>query len=68
MVAAPYIKVEALDRLLTVISTAASITCVTRWGPNDIAVGASDLACRCIVAERGGIFRLNPSLHAKYYR
>lgn len=31
-------------------------------------VGASDIECRTIVNDRGGSFRLHPSLHAKYYR
>lgn len=68
VIAAPYIKEEALSLLLAVASSAASITCVTRWVPNDIVVGASDLSCRNVVADRGGRFLLHTSLHAKYYR
>ena len=68
VIAAPYIKKQALLRLLAVVSNVASITCVTRWSPNDIVVGASDLACRGLITERGGKFKLHSSLHAKYYR
>ena len=68
VIAAPYIKADALTRVLSDIGPAASIICVTTWNPHDLAVGASDTACRTIVTERGGSFRLHPSLHAKYYR
>ena len=67
VIAAPYIKADALVRILTNASPA-SLICITRWNPHDLAVGASDTECRAIVAERGGSFRLHPSLHAKYYR
>lgn len=68
VIAAPYIKADALVRILGEASSAASLTCVTRWNPHDLAVGASDAECRTIVIERGGLFMLHPSLHAKYYR
>ncbi len=31
-------------------------------------MGASDAECRSLVIDRGGSFRLHPSLHAKFYR
>ena len=68
VIAAPYIKADALTRVLAEVDPAASLTCVTRWNPHDLAVGASDTTCRTIVTERGGSFKLHPSLHAKYYR
>lgn len=68
VIVAPYMKSDALRRILSVVSGDASITCVTRWAPADIMVGASDTACRSLVLNRGGTFRLHPSLHAKFYR
>ncbi len=68
IIAAPYIKADALTRILTDVSPTVSLTCITRWNPHDLAVGVSDTECRTIVIERGGSFRLHPSLHAKYYR
>ena len=68
IVAAPYIKANALTKVLAEVSPTASLICITRWNPHDLAVGASDTECRTIVTERGGSFRLHPSLHAKYYR
>ena len=68
VIAAPYIKTDALTRMLADVSPTTSLICITRWNPHDLAVGASDAECRTIVTERGGSFRLHPSLHAKYYR
>ena len=68
VIAAPYIKIDALKRLLTLVPTDAPIACVTRWNPNDVRAGASDVECRPLILERGGAFRLHPNLHAKYYR
>ena len=67
VIAAPYIKVDALAKVLADISPTASLICVTRWNPHDLAAGVSDTECRTLVIERGGSFRLHPSLHAKYY-
>ena len=68
LIAAPYIKAHALNRVLAEINPGASLTCITRWDPHDIAVGASDLECRSLVISSGGSFKLHPSLHAKFYR
>ena len=67
IIAAPYIKADALAKVLANVSPTASLICVTRWNPHDLAAGVSDTECRTLVLERGGSFRLHPSLHAKYY-
>ena len=67
-IVAPYIKANALHRVLDAASTIESLVCVTRWHPHDLATGVSDVECRTIVRERGGAFLIHPSLHAKYYR
>ena len=67
-VAAPYIKVDALDKILNDVKSLSSFVCITRWYPNDLVLGVSDVECRALVIKRGGSFRLHPSLHAKYYR
>ena len=66
--AAPYIKAEAVNRILELLSPQASLSCVSRWRAEDLAAGVSDVGCRTLVANRGGEFRLHPSLHGKYYR
>ncbi len=68
VIAAPYIKADALSRILATISAEASLICVTKWDPHDLAVGASDVECRSLVIGSGGSFRLHQSLHAKFYR
>ena len=67
VLAAPYIKLRALRRLLEAISPGACVTCIARWTPHDLISGASDTECREAVIRRGGSFRLHPSLHAKFY-
>ena len=68
VIAAPYIKADALKRLLEQLRPDATLTCVTRWTARDMLFGASDVECRTLVLGRGGAFRLHPRLHAKYYR
>ena len=68
LIAAPYIKAAALSRVLADANADARIVCITRWDPYDIASGVSDIECRSIVIDRGGSFRLHPTLHAKFYR
>ena len=66
VLAAPYIKESALRNILTHIT--GQVRVVSRWTPQDIAAGATDVACRSLVIEQGGRFYLHPMLHAKYYR
>ncbi len=68
IVAAPYIKNNALTKVVAEVRPETSVVCITRWSPHDIAMGVSDTECRTFVVQRGGSFRLHPSLHAKYYR
>ena len=68
VIVAPYIKLETLNLVLDLTDAGASIACVTRWTPKDIQTSVSDIACRTLVIERGGSFRLHTRLHAKYYR
>ena len=67
-IAAPYMKEAPLRKLLVVLADDAVVTCITRWQRNDIVLGASDLTCREIVLDNGGLFLLHPRLHAKFYR
>ena len=68
VIAAPYIKMDALNTVLKDARSIISLVCVTRWRPEDLIVGASDTGCRTLVTKQKGSFRLHPSLHAKYYR
>ena len=66
--AAPYMKVDAVRRILRLVSPEVDLTCVSRWRPQDLVSGVSDADCRTLCMEMGGQFRIHPSLHAKYYR
>ena len=68
LLVAPYVKADALSRILSDAVPNASLTCVTQWTLEDIAAGASDIQSWEIINELGGVFQLRPSLHAKYYR
>ena len=68
VIVAPYIKAEAIERLLALAANDVQLMCVTRWQTQDMALGASDVQCRQIVLSMGGQFLLHPTLHAKYYR
>ena len=68
VIAAPYIKVGPLVMVMDQLGTGASVDCFTRWTPQDIQKGVSDLDCRTAVVDRGGSFKLHNRLHAKYYR
>ena len=68
VIAAPYIKMDALNTVLKDARSMISLICVTRWRPEDLIVGASDVGCRTLVTKHKGSFKLHPSLHAKYYR
>ena len=68
VISAPYIKADALGKVLSDVSPNASLTCVSRWTLQDLKQGASDIECVTIVREFGGSFRLHPTLHAKFYR
>ena len=65
---APYMKADVLSKIVDVTVPFESFICITKWTPQDLAVGASDAECRTIVKNVRGKFLLHPSLHAKYYR
>ena len=68
IIVAPYIKEQPLKLFLESVAPNARITCVSRWTPQDIQAGTTDLACRSLIMEHGGTFLLHNRLHAKYYR
>lgn len=67
--AAPFIKVGVLRRLLQNIPAESEVTIVTRWIPIEVAQGICDLGILDLVTERPKTrLLLHPCLHAKYYR
>ena len=66
---APFIKSRVLNELLQKVSDQVRIRCVTRWKPDEIAAGVSDLAVFDLLASRDrASLQLLPHLHAKYFR
>lgn len=69
VIAAPYIKSPTLRRLLDAMpETVSQCICITRWLPEDIAVGVCDLEIYDDLSQaRGGRLLVHPHLHAKYF-
>jgi len=66
---APFIKASALARLLSQITHEAELRCATRWRPEEVIAGVSDLEVWALLEERPhASLWLRPDLHAKYYR
>src|SRR5947199_2775416 len=70
VIAAPFIKDTVLARVLDVLpSTVRRVTCITRWFPEEIAAGVSDLEIfDRLAAYQNARLLLHPHLHAKLYR
>lgn len=69
LLAAPFIKLNTFDRLLKSIDKKVKVLCVTRWHPDEIVAGVSDLDVWLLVKERPHTtLWLRSNLHAKYYR
>ena len=66
---APFIKSATLSRILERIPLGIGVCCVTRWRPDEILAGASDLEVWPLLRERENCnLFLRDDLHAKYYR
>lgn len=69
LLVAPFIKVNVLERLLKGIDKSIKVRCVTRWKPDEIAAGVSDVDVWLLIEERVNCtLWLRSDLHAKYYR
>lgn len=66
---APFVKAHALSRVLEALPARISVKVVTRWIPEEIAAGVSDLeAWELLRCRESATLSLYPSLHAKYFR
>jgi hypothetical protein len=69
LLVAPFIKYPALARLVGLTRPSVSVQIVTRWLPQDIKAGVTDIEVWDIVKGRTKTrLRLRQDLHAKYYR
>lgn len=67
LLVAPYIKVAALRRVLDACPPGTSVSVVTRWRPEELALGVSDISVWPLLKARPAELFLHPRLHAKYY-
>lgn len=66
---APFVKARVVKRLLEDVDEFVKVVCVTRWRPEEIAAGVSDLEVWDVIKSRPhSELWLRPDLHAKYYR
>lgn len=66
---APFIKVATLTRIVDMLPVTVRLTVITRWRPEEIAAGVSDLEVWDVVQGRpNSELRLCHELHAKMYR
>ena len=69
VIISPFIKAEALKIALAELPNACGLIVVTRWRPDEIRAGVSDIEVWNIIQDRAnGQLWLCDSLHAKYYR
>ena len=68
LIVAPFIKERTLSRVLAALRPGALLTCITRWHPQELKAGVSDLGVFDVVRRANGVLRLRQDLHAKYYR
>ena len=67
LIVAPFIRTEALSRLVRDVSTDVESVVVTRWRPLDLLAGASDLGVYDVAKARGMGLYLRHDLHAKMF-
>ena len=67
LIVAPFIRSEALTRLLDGIPSGAETTIVTRWRIADLLAGASDLGVYELAEAKRIPLYLRPDLHAKLF-
>lgn len=67
LIVAPFMRSDALGRILEDVRNDVSVTVVTRWRPSDIIAGASDLQVYDIAEARNAQLYLRHDLHAKFF-
>lgn len=69
LLVAPFVKVKALQQVIQRVDPSVKVICVTRWRPDEIAAGVSDLEVWPFLRDRpNSTLHLRADLHAKYYR
>lgn len=67
-IAAPFVKIHALERVLLAIPDGVDVTCIARMRPEDVASGVCDLEVFDILhARKGATLFVHAHLHAKFF-
>ena len=66
-IVAPFIKVDALERLINDLPADVELVVVTRWRVADLVAGVSDLGVYDVVSRCGGTLYTRTDLHAKLF-
>lgn len=67
LIVAPFMRSDALSRLLDNVPEGPQVTIVTRWLIADLVSGASDLDVYDVARSRNSTLLLRSDLHAKYF-
>lgn len=67
IIVAPFIKTDALERILRELDSSVVLRVLTRWLPEEVLAGVTDIGIWPIVHERGGELGHLGTLHAKAY-
>ena len=68
LICAPFIKLQALQIILSAVPSSVFVKVVTRWRPAEVAAGVSDLDVFELISNRGhASLELLDDLHAKIY-
>lgn len=65
---APFAKETVLAEVMSAVPDGVRVVLITRWRPDEVAVGVSDTQVLSVLAAHGGCVYLHDRLHAKYYR
>jgi hypothetical protein len=66
-VVAPFVKLDALERLFESTSPAKGFKLICRWRPGDLVAGVSDLAVFHFLRDRDCQLFVNQQIHMKLY-
>jgi len=67
LIVSPYVKEDALNRLLAETTSSENLKVVVRWRPEDLLAGVSDLAIYPYLKARGVSLYAHSRLHLKLY-
>lgn len=62
-----YLKHQALDHLMSLVPEGVEVRVASRFRPNDLISGASDIDAAKLLIEKGAKFGISPRLHGKVF-